>query len=310
MDILFTLAGLALLVVGAEVLVRGAVSLALRMRLSPLVVGLTVVSMGTSAPELVVSLAAALKGSPVIALANVVGSNIANITLILGASVLIFPIPVDRASWRVHTPVMVFASLLLILLLTNDQLARWEGGLLLGLLVAYVTQMVRAARRAHAVGSTPVPVGASRWWIAALQVVVGVATLVLGSAWFVDGASGLAKAYGLSEGLVGLTIVALGTSMPELVTSLVAAFRQQADISLGNLVGSNIFNILGILGITALVRPIALPHGAFDHDLWVMMGVAVLIYPLMRSGSRMGRWQGLVLLLSYGAYMALVVGRG
>jgi len=309
-DALLTLGGLAVLVVGAELMVRGAVELALRARISPLVVGLTVVSLGTSAPELLVSLLAALKGNSDIAIGNVVGSNIANLALVLGACVLIHPIEVDRDARRVHWPVLMLVSLLFTALLWDDLVARWEGALLAGLLVVYVAAMVIASRKAGLAGtraSAPVTVPL---WRSLLFLVVGIAGLTIGADWFVEGAVGIARSLGVSDRLIGVTIVALGTSLPELTTSLMAALRKQPDISLGNLLGSNVFNLLGIVGITAMVRPIAVDHGTFMLDIGVMLLVSLVLFPLMRLTPKIGRWQGALLLASYLGYMAFVLQRG
>lgn len=310
MDILLTLLGLVVLVVGAELMIRGAVDLATRARLSPMVIGLTVVSIGTSLPELLVSLMAALKGSSAIAVGNVLGSNIVNISLVLGACVLIYPILVDRDAYRIHWPVMMFASLLLVGLLWDNVILRWEGALLTLLIVAYVWWLVWSSRRANArMESTPVsPTGPL--WRALVFVVLGIASLAQGADWFVEGAVRIAETLGVSQQLIGVTIVAFGTSLPELVTSLMAALRKQSDISLGNLIGSNIFNILGIIGIAALVRPIQLDLSSFSLDILGMLLISVLLYPMMRLGRSLGRWQGLILLASYVLFMVMVVQRG
>lgn len=308
MDLLITLAGFVTLVAGAELMVRGAVDLALRARISPLVIGLTVVSMGTSAPELLVSLVSAVHGNSAISIGNVVGSNIVNISFILGVSILVFPIEVDRDARRIHWPVMMGASLLFWWLFMDDLIAAWEGLLMLGLMVVYVWWMVWSSRRSTGVDAVAAPKLA--WWKAAALLAFGILCLTFGADWFVAGGVAIAAAAGVSEQLIGVTIVAVGTSMPELITSMVAAFRKQPDISLGNLIGSNVFNLLGILGVTAAVHPIASDHAAFRIDLMAMALVAVLLYPLMRFGSRMGRWQGAVLVVAYAAYMVLVLKRG
>ncbi len=308
MDLFLTLLGLAILVAGAELMVRGAVDLALRAHVSPLVIGLTVVSMGTSAPELLVSLVAAFKGTPDIAIGNVVGSNIANISLILGLSILIFPIEVDREARRVHWPLMMAVTLLFWWFFRNDLISRVEGLLFVALLVLYVGWMLRSSRRSGSGGTQAAPRMA--WWKAAALLVVGIAALSKGASWFVEGGVGLARQAGVSEQLIGVTVIAFGTSVPELVTSLVASFRKQPDISLGNLIGSNIFNLLGILGITSAVHPIGANHSAFLLDLLAMALTALLLYPLMRLGNRMGRWQGLMLVAAYALYVVYVVQRG
>lgn len=306
---LMTVVGLVVLVVGAEAMVRGAVDLALRARISPLVVGLTVVSMGTSAPELLVSLFAALKGSSVIAVGNVVGSNIVNITFILGACILVLPLEVDREAHRIHWPVMMGSSLLFWGLLQNDVITRLEGGLFVLLLVGYIVWMIRRSRRsltAHeGSGAARMPV-----WKALLLLVVGVVGLAKGADWFVEGAVAISRGLGVSEQLIGVTVVAVGTSLPELVTSLVAAIRGQADMGLGNLIGSNVFNLLGIIGVSSVVFPIQADHNAFQLDIGAMLLSAALLYPLMRLGERLGRWQGVVLVLFYLGYVLLVLQRG
>ncbi|MBK8226016.1 MAG: calcium/sodium antiporter [Flavobacteriales bacterium] len=307
-ELLLTLLGLAVLVAGAEAMVRGAVDLALRARISPLVIGLTVVSMGTSAPELLVSLMAALKGTPAIAIGNVVGSNIVNISLILGLAILIFPIEVDRDARRIHWPVMMAVSLLFWWLFNDDLIARWEGLIFLAAMVCYVGWMVWASRRSALSRAHEPPRMA--WWKAVLLLVAGIAALTKGSEWFVDGGVGLARLGGVSEQLIGVTVIAFGTSVPELVTSLVAAYRKQPDISLGNLVGSNVFNLLGIIGVTASVHPISASHDSFRIDLIAMLITALILYPLMRFGQRMGRWQGAILVAAYLAYLVLVLARG
>jgi cation:H+ antiporter len=310
MDLLMTLGGLTILVVGAELMIRGAVDLALRAKLSPLVVGLTVVSLGTSAPELLVSLMAALKGSSVMAVGNVVGSNISNISLVLGACIVVFPIAADRDARRIHWPVMMLVSLLFVALIWDDGVARWEGLLFVLLLVAYVVWMVWSSRRkANQPGSKPVVV-TTPVWRSLLFFAVGVGGLTIGADWFVEGAVGISRSLGVSEQLIGVTVVALGTSMPELVTSLMAAFRKQADISIGNLIGSNIFNLLGIIGVSAMVLPIRVDHSDFLLDLGAMLLISLLLLPFMALSRKLGRWHGLVLLACYGGYILLVLQRG
>lgn len=310
MDILMTLGGLVALIVGAEIMVRGAVELALRARISPLVVGLTVVSLGTSAPELLVSLVAAMKGSSALAVGNVVGSNISNISLVLGAAILVYPITVDRDAYRIHWPVMMVVSLLFTALLWDDTIARWEGVVFVGLLVAYIAWMIWSSRRASGQPGTKAVQVSTPLWRSLLFVVVGVAGLALGAEWFVEGAVRIAESLGVSKQMIGVTVVAIGTSLPELVTSLMAAFRKQSDISMGNLIGSNIFNLLGIIGVSAVVLPIRVDHEAFYLDLGAMLLISLALYPLMRLGRKLGRWQGSLLLVAFAAYMVLVVQRG
>lgn len=307
-DYLLTLGGLVALVIGAELMIRGSVDLALRARISPLVVGLTIVSIGTSAPELLVSLFAAAKGSSSIAIGNVVGSNIINISFILGLSILVFPLEVDREAKRIHWPVVMIVSVLFWWLVQDDAFARWEGAVFIALLVGYVGWMIVSSRRgskerARVPATMPI-------WKALVLLVVGVTGLAKGAEWFVDGASAIASTMGVSEQLIGVTVVAVGTSLPELVTSMIAAFRKQPDISLGNLLGSNVFNILGILGVTAVLKPIPVDHVAFRSDLQIMLASVLLLYPLMRFTDKLGRWQGAVLVVFYAGYIALVLHRG
>lgn len=298
--------GLVLLYIGAEGLVRGSAALALRFGLTPLVVGLTVVAFGTSSPEFVVSLEAAFSGNGTIAVGNVIGSNICNIALILGLSALIRPMQVQVQLIRLDVPIVIGCSLLIGALLADGRLGRWEGGLLcLGLLgyVLFSLYQVRKERVHEEEGVNGV-VTPSRYPIGrnALFVVVGLGALIGGANLFVNGAVVLAERIGLSEAVVGLTIVALGTSLPELATSVVAAVKREGDIAIGNVVGSNIFNILGILGGAALVKPLS-SQGIGFIDFGVMTVVALLLLPLVRSGFRLTRGEGVVLLLVYGGYV-------
>lgn len=309
-EVLIALAGLVLLVAGADVMIRGAVDLALRARISPLVVGLTVVSLGTSAPELLVSLFAAFKGSTDITIGNVVGSNISNITLVLGLCTVVLPIEVDRDARRIHWPVLMAVTILLVVLMLDDVFQRWEGIMFTAMLVGYVTALVWSSRRSQRLAGTAPPVPQRAAWLSVAMLLGGVAALSYGADLFVEGAVAIARTMGVSEQLIGVTIVALGTSMPELVTSLLAAFRGQADISLGNLVGSNIFNALGILGITAIVKPIPVSLQAFSLDMGFMLGTTLLLLPLMWAGYRFGRPKGAILLLAYLVYVVLVLQRG
>jgi cation:H+ antiporter len=311
MQLLTMVLGVALLYAGAEALVRGGVTLAARLGMTPLVIGLTVVAFGTSMPEMVVSVGAAAAGSGPIAVGNVVGSNIANIALILGISALIRPIRVQAQVIRFDAPILVLASILLVLLLRDDRLGRFEGGALLLGLVAYVVVSVRAARqeaaavKAEFAEGMPHPGRSLGFGVGAAA--LGLLMLVLGARWFVAGAVALARAAGVSEAVVGLTIVAVGTSLPELATSTVAAAKGEGDIAVGNVVGSNIFNILGILGMAALVRPIA-PTGMTVADLGSMLGLAILLLPVVWSGLRVSRGEGALLLGLYAGYTAYLTG--
>lgn len=309
------LGGVLGLTIGAELLVRGATRLALLLRISPLVIGLTVVAFGTSAPEFAVSTAAALNGQPDIALGNVVGSNIFNVLAILGATALLAPLAVHHKLVRVDVPVMIGVSVLLWWFARDGVWSRVEGAIAFLGLIAYTVWLIRAGRTAvpaaPAGGAAPSPlVGpfVRAMWALAL-VLCGLVLLVLGSRWFVAGAVQLARRLGVDELVIGLTIVAAGTSLPELATSVWAALRGERDISVGNIVGSNIFNILGVLGLASAVAPAGVPvaPAALAFDIPVMLAVAVVCLPMFFTGRGLARWEGLVLLAYYGAYMTVLI---
>ena len=306
LQVLSLLGGLALLVGAASVLVRGAAALALRLGLSSLVVGLTVVAFGTSAPELVVSVQSALAGAGGIAVGNVVGSNIANIGLILAAAVLIRPIASDPAMLRRDLPVLLATTALAGAFLHNREISPLEGIVLLVVLVAYLAWSVTSARRESLTVDLPVTDARGPVWRDALFVALGLAGLVVGSDLFVGGAVALAQAAGVSNAVIGLTVVAVGTSLPELATSAVASARGEGGIALGNVVGSNIFNLLGILGITALLRPLAAP-GLQPVDLAVMSALALVLVPMLLTSRRLVRAEAGVLLGGYAGYIGYLV---
>ncbi len=300
-DSLTGLLGLVLLYGGAELLVRGSSELGLRMKLSPVIVGLTIVSLATSMPELVVSLQAVAKGSGDLAIGNVVGSNLANIGLILGVSALIAPLAVDRFSVRIDAPVMLGFSLLGAFFLWDRRMGAWEGAIMLVLIVAYLVFRVRLARRdtaAAAAAAGEVPAVPS-WSVlrAVLAVLLGLGLLVIGGDWLVRSGLSVAERLGVPEAFIALSMVAIGTSLPELATSVVAAARGQAEIAVGNVLGSNIFNLAGVLGVSSLVSP--LTSGDFAFELVMMIAFAVLLLPLARSGFRIVRWEGALLLVAY-----------
>lgn len=302
--------GLLLLYFGGEWLVQGASSLAARFGVSQLAIGLTIVALGTSAPELVVSINAALSGASDISVGNVVGSNIANITLILGLAALIYPVTVQVKLVRLDAPLMVAASIGLVLVMLDGEASRLEGVVLLVSLGAYMVFTLWEVRRAPAELRSEIksvapdgPVG-PRW--SALLIVAGLVFLMLGGQLLVTAAVDLATFVGLSEAVIGLTIVAVGTSLPELATSVVAALKGQGDIAVGNVVGSNLFNILGILGATAILRPLAL--GAISWvDLGVMVAVAVVLMLLITLRARLGRVEGFCLLAGFVGYTSWLV---
>jgi cation:H+ antiporter len=322
MTLLLFFAGLVALVAGAELLVRGASKLALSFGISPLVVGLTVVSFGTSAPEMAVSVGAVLNGSTDLAIGNVVGSNVFNVLFILGLSALITPLLVNIQLIRQEVPIMIGVSLLLLVLALDGRLGRFDSGLLFALLVAYTvflvrqsrsqTQAMQAARDEYAAEVEPAAPGA---WDARLPVqialiAVGLALLVLGSEWLVSAAITFAKALGVSDLVIGLTIVAAGTSMPEVAASVMAAVKGERDIAVGNVVGSNLFNILGCLGLSGLVAGsggLAVPPSVLNFDIWVMIAVALACLPVFLSGREIARWEGALFLLYYAAYVAYLI---
>lgn len=294
-------------------LVEFAAALAQKARLTPAVIGLTIVAAGTSAPELLVSLTAALRGSPGIAMGNVVGSNIANLGLILGACALLAPIPVARGLLRFEYPFLVLSSWVVLLLCRDGWLDRLEGAFFLASMAGFVGYAVWVAREEisaaeqRAIGDT-VPEQAerlSRWpvWRLLLALLLALGGLVLGARTLVAGAVGLAQAMGLSERVVGLTIVAIGTSLPELVVSLVAALKKQQEMAVANIVGSNVFNLLMILGFTGLVRPLGIDPRTVSVDLWVLMGMTVLLLPLVARQRKLSRRGGACLLAAYAGYM-------
>jgi cation:H+ antiporter len=319
------LGGLALLAIGGELLVRGAVQAAERLGVSPLVIGLTLVGFGTSTPELVTSVQAAMAGSPGIAVGNIVGSNIANILLILGVSAIIYPIMIGPgALWR-DGNLMVAVAVIFALISYVYMLDRLVGVVLIGALCAYVVYAWRqesqpidqhtaaydkavAFDQAHDLVMTLHQEVASKrkllWPIA--MALAGLVLVVLGGRFFVDGAVTLARGLGVSETVIGLTIVAIGTSMPELITSVIAAIRRQADVALGNVLGSNIYNILGIGGVTAVISPTSVPREIATFDNLVMVAASVLLMVVARSNWRIGRFEGAALVAAYVAYVAII----
>ncbi|GIV79191.1 MAG: sodium:calcium antiporter [Litorilinea sp.] len=299
--------GLILLTAGAEGLVRGGASLARRLGLTPLVVGLTVVAFGTSMPELVVSLSSALRGVGDISLGNVVGSNIFNVGVILGLSAVVSPIRIQLGLIKLDMPVLIGISLLALGLALSGSVSRGAGVVLVLLLIAYTAFNIRLARKQTAAAVAQefeegVPGPTASWLWDLLFILGGLGLLIYGSNLLVNSAIALARAFGVSEAVIGLTLVAAGTSMPELATSIVAALRRQSDIAVGNVVGSNIFNILGILGVTAMVRPVLAP-GISRLDLGVMVAYAAVLLPLLWSGQRLDRREGLLLVGGYLAYL-------
>jgi cation:H+ antiporter len=306
---------LVLLIGGAEQLVRGSSRLALAAGVSPLVVGLTVVAFGTSAPELAVSVRSALSSQAQadIAIGNVVGSNICNILLILGLSAVIAPLAISARLIRQDVPVMIGISLLLLLLALNGSIGRWDGALLFGGVVCFTGIIFYQGRRQN----VPLPVGEvgeadlqpSRVLFDIGHIIVGLVLLVVGSNWLIDGAVSIARSLAVSELVIGLTLIAIGTSLPELATSVLASLRGQRDIAVGNAIGSNIFNILAVLGLTALVAPngVRVAPSVLYFDLPVMIAVAIACLPIFFTGYSISRFEGLIFLGGYGAYTAYLI---
>jgi cation:H+ antiporter len=319
MNMLMFLGGLILLVIGANVLVRGASKLALSFGISPLVVGLTIVAFGTSAPEVAVSVGAVLDGRDDIAIGNVVGSNIFNVLFILGVSALITPLIVNIQLIRQEVPIMISASLLLLALGLDGRLSFFDGSFLFVLLLAYTMFLVvqsrretRAAKDEYADEIKLAEAGAwdSRLPVQLLLIGAGLAALVFGSDYLVQASVNFAKAMGVSDLVIGLTIVAAGTSMPEVATSITAAIKGERDIAVGNVVGSNTFNILGCLGLSGLVSGdlgLAMAPSLLAFDIWVMLAVALACLPVFMTGREIARWEGGVFLGYYVAYVAYLI---
>ncbi|PTQ87229.1 calcium/sodium antiporter [Agitococcus lubricus] len=309
--ILLLVAGLVILTFGADFLVKGASSLAGSLGISPLVIGLTVVAFGTSAPEMSVSISSALRGEADIAVGNVVGSNIFNVLFILGVSAIVASLMVQKQLVRFDIPIMIYVSLIVLLMGIDGQISRFDGFLLFAGIIVYTLFLIKEARREGvlvAEGSDdiepPQPL-----WKNAILIIVGLAMLVLGSQWLVDGAVAIAKYFGLSELVIGLTIVAAGTSLPELATSVMASIKGERDIAIGNIVGSNIFNICAVLGLSSLVSPEGLPvaQSSLLIDIPVMILVALICLPVFLANYTITRLDGMTFVVCYVAYVVYLV---
>lgn len=316
MTALMFILGLAALVVGAELLVRGAGRLATTVGISPLVVGLTVVAFGTSAPEIAVSVNAALSGNTDLAVGNVVGSNIFNVLFILGISALITPLVVHAQIIRQEVPILIGSCLLLFAICSDDRIGPAEASMLLAALGAYtVFLIVQSRKESQAIQDEYAAenVKQSNWdkpiYVQIALIIAGLGLLVQGSEWLVDAAVIFAKLLGVSDIVIGLTIVAAGTSMPEVATSIMAAIKGERDIAVGNVMGSNTFNILGGLGITGLLAPagVMVPASVMNFDLWVMLAVCFACVPVFMTGREIARWEGAVFLVYYVAYVTYLI---
>lgn len=304
--------GLVLLCAGGEFLVRGAVGAARRLGVSPLLIGITLVGFGTSTPELVASIKAAYAGAPGIAIGNVVGSNIANILLILGVTAAISPILVARGPFPRDAAVMLGATALVGIAVCTGFLARWAGLLFLAALLAYLVYCYLSERNAgeagalHTAEAEEVEAVEGPLWKALLVTAAGLVGVLFGAKLLVDSAIELAMLHGISETVIGVSVVAVGTSLPELAASVAAALRRHADVAFGNIVGSNIFNLLFILGVTATIKPIPVPEEILHFDFWVMAGATLLLVAVAVTGWRIVRREAVVFLLLYAAYMGLL----
>lgn len=348
-NVLLLIAGLLVLVAGGEFLVKGAVGIAKKFKLSSLVIGMTVISFGTSAPELFVSANAAMAGNPDIAIGNVIGSNIANLALVLGLTIIIFPMAVDRNSKFIDWPMMMASSVFFFIFAQDGKIAVWEGAILFASLIAFTVYLIRNSRK-KAIGISSRAVGKIEdgkvtdmelmefdvinideqehpiedYTLLSLEeddvpnmprptvqsigfFILGLIGLFYGSEWMLKGAVAMATEFGMDEKTIGITIVAFGTSVPELVTSCVAAFRKEKDIAIGNLIGSNIFNILCVLGITAMINPINVGDDIIHSDMIWMLGIAAIILPMMIIGKKMGRFKGILLFTTYVVYITTLL---
>jgi len=315
--ILLGLFGLALLGFGGDMLVRGAVGIAQALKVSPLFTGLVLVGFGTSTPELATSLDAALRGSPGIAIGNVVGSNIANILLILGLTAVLLPIPAEPKSFRRDAPMVAISTIACVAFSLTGHYERWTGLIFIGMLFAYLVYTYRAERvrqddsaKLHVQegtlreGRPPKPI-----WLSALLAAGGLGMVLVGADLLVNSSIEVAGVLGIPDTVIGLTVVAVGTSLPELATSIVAAVRRETDIALGNILGSNIFNVLGILGVTAVISPIAVPAAIVEFDVWILLGVTGLLLYFATTKARIERLEGAVFLALYVAYVGFTAVR-
>ncbi len=313
LTIALLIVGLLVLIVGGDFLVKGSSSIALRLHLSPLVVGLTIVAFGTSAPELLISIQAALRGSPDIAMGNVIGSNICNLALVLGVTAIINPVKVSSNSLKVDWPVTMGVSLLLYFFVRERFVDSYEGVLFIFILIIYLIVVIRKSRKDTkaarlAMEDADIPDGpSSQLWRDLMFIVIGCAGLYFGSEWFVGSVQEIAVSFGISERVIGLTVVAVGTSLPELVTSIVASYKGQTDLALGNLMGSNIFNILSILGITSIIKEIEVSDQILKNDILWMLVITLLVLPLMVSRRRVSRIDGTILIVVYTVYVIFVI---
>lgn len=299
--------GLLLLFFGGDYLVKGAVGLALKANIPPMLVGMTIVALGTSAPELLVSFGAAWVGNGDIAAGNVVGSNIANVGFILGITALIFPIILTKQTLKNEWLAVMIASFLLLIFFGDRYLSRWEGIVFIILLIVYLFAQFYLARKNNQMDANiPVETKHQSIWLLLVFIVGGCIALVFGAKWFLIGAVDLAKAFGISDRVIAVTLIAFGTSVPELSASLIAAFRKQNDISLGNILGSNLFNILFILGVSASISPFQVSPDLATRDMWWMIGISSLLLPFTLWRSKASKWEGFLMIALYTVYVFML----
>jgi len=309
MEYLLLIAGLVVLILAGEFLVKGAVGLALRFNISTLVIGMTIVAFGTSAPELLVSLKAAIEGHPEISIGNVLGSNIANIALVLGITTIILPINVGKSTIRIDWPIMMLSTIAFFLFILNGVIEWWEGLLYVIALVVYNILMIKKSNSSAELDDDLVKKEQDKYGLLKniVFVIIGTLGLAFGANWLLDGAVEIALNFGVSEYVIGATVVAFGTSVPELATSIVAACKKQTDISVGNLIGSNVFNLLAVLGITSLVKEIPVSIQVQNEDVYWLLSISFLLFPIMYFNNRINRVKGLILMLAYIAYIYFVI---
>ncbi|MDG1967077.1 MAG: calcium/sodium antiporter [Flavobacteriaceae bacterium] len=295
--------GLTVLIFGGNLLLKAAVSISLRFGIPKLLIGMTVVSLATSAPELIVSIKSALKGSPDLAISNVLGSNIANLGLVLGITILFSPISISKSVYRKEWPIMMFSAIYFLIVIVDGTISKIEGGILVCFLVMTISALIKLRDKSEVELENS---NEDSLFKSLFILFFGGLFLYYGSEWFIDGAIMLANSFGISERIIGITVVSVGTSIPELVTSLVAVFNKEKSISLGNLLGSNIFNVFAVLGITSLVTPLTvLDQSIINYDIYVMLFFAAIILPLIFFPKKLvlGRKEGIIILLFYTLYV-------
>lgn len=308
MQYIHLLTGFVILLISGEFLVRGGIALAKRIRISTLVVGVTVISFGTSAPEFFVSVRAALVDHPAIAIGNVLGSNISNIALVLGLVALVLPIPVKRKSIRIDWPIMMIATILFYIFILNGKLQFFEGLIFILFLVGFLTWSIYNSRRENYLPGRKLEKPRYPLILSILMVILSSIGLMVGADWLVKGASEIARTFGVSEHAISVSVIALGTSIPELATSIIAAIRKEMDISIGNIIGSNIYNLLGILGITSMVREIDVGYNVIHFDVFWLLGISLLLFLfiLPLKGGKITRWKGLIFIVTYSTYIYFI----